>query len=170
MIFFSYTFHLHKDSRSYLFAFTYRLFREDFSPIDGANANKLTSRIQMQTNALPESLCIKAPHRALYRLWFQNKSELYTFTYILNILWTTGWDLYQLFTMVIDAAWTQTCIHLHERHPLYHCATCSDQVTDEWQLLRESLSSTFWRFSPDNLQLPSSSFMMRMECSHDYTV
>ena len=33
----------------------------------------------MQTNYLVESLCIKASHRALYHLWFQNKSELYSF-------------------------------------------------------------------------------------------
>ena len=38
-----------------LFAYAYRLFHEDFSPIYG--------------------LCV--PYRALYHLWFQNKSELY---------------------------------------------------------------------------------------------
>ena len=31
---------------------------------------------QMQTNYLLESLCIKAPHWALYHLWFQNTYEL----------------------------------------------------------------------------------------------
>ena len=47
-----------------LFAFAYRLFHEDFSSID-------------ETCVALESLCIKAPHRALYHLWFQNTYELY---------------------------------------------------------------------------------------------
>ena len=60
-----------------LFAFAYRLFHEDFSPINGDAAELL------------ESLCIKAPHghQALYHLWFQ-KSELH---YASSIV--TGWHL-----------------------------------------------------------------------------
>ena len=44
----------------------------------------------MQTNWLLESLCIKAPHWALYHLWFQNTYELYiykiTFTFRLYFI------------------------------------------------------------------------------------
>ena len=32
-----------------------------------------------------ESLCIKTPHRTVYHLWFQNKSELYHQIYIIQI-------------------------------------------------------------------------------------
>ena len=48
-----------------LFAFAYKLFPEEFSPINGVQT---TIKRQMQTNELLESLCIKAPHRALYHL------------------------------------------------------------------------------------------------------
>ena len=50
-----------------LFAFASRLFHEDFSPINGGHC--------MVLNLFP-AICIKAPHRALCHLWFQN-SELY---------------------------------------------------------------------------------------------
>ena len=53
-----------------MFAFAYKLFPEEFSPINGVQT---TIKRQMQTNELLESLCIKAPHRALYHLWFQKK-------------------------------------------------------------------------------------------------